>query len=60
MCDLHKAELYIANGIIVSYFDGGIKPTVDELRKNWNSHSYKNVTDAELREIINKVERFYI
>lgn len=60
MSELHQAELYIANSIIVNYFDGGIKPTVAELRANWNSHNYKNVTDAELQEIINKVERFYI
>lgn len=53
MNDLHRTKLYIANGIIMSYFDGGIKPTVDELRKNWNNHNYKNVTDAELQEIIN-------
>lgn len=59
MDELHRTELYIANGIIVSYFDAGKKPTVAELRANWNAPKYANVSDTELATIIANVGRYY-
>lgn len=59
MGELHRTELYIANGIIVSYFDAGKKPTVGELRANWNAPKYANMSDTELTAIIANVSKYY-
>ena len=59
MSELHRTELYIANSIIVDYFDRGKKPTVGELRANWNAPKYANVSDIELTAIIANVNKYY-
>jgi hypothetical protein len=59
MGELHQAELYIANGVICAYFDAGKKPTVGELRANWNAPKYANVSDGELATIIANANKYY-
>ena len=59
MNELHRTELYIANGVICAYFDASKKPTVSELRSNWNAPKYANVSDIELATIIANVNKYY-
>lgn len=59
MNDLHNCAMYCANGVICNYFDAGRRPTIQELRENWHAHTYKMITDEQLRNLIDRVERFY-
>lgn len=53
-------DLYnCVNGVICNYFDAGRRPTIQELRENWHAHTYKMITNEQLRNLIDRVERFY-
>ena len=57
--DIHNCATLIANDVICAYFDGGKKPTIKELRENWKSANYAELTDVELATIIANVNKYY-
>ena len=57
--DLLRCIKWIANSVVVDYFESGIIPSVTDLRKNWQGVRYEELTDLELKDIIDRVSKFY-
>lgn len=57
--DLLSCIKWIANSVVVDYFESGIIPSVTDLRTNWQSVGYEELTDLELKDIIDRVSKFY-
>ena len=60
--DLQNCATYIINGIVVDYFDDGKKPTLQDIKNNWQylRMSGKNtINDIIITEIINRVSKYY-
>lgn len=59
--DSKNCALYIANGLIVEWFDLGFYPALFEVR-GWLENrriSSELVTDDEINDIISKVAKYY-
>lgn len=60
--DLQNCAIYIINGIIVDYFDGGIRPTLQDIKANWQylrMRGKNTINDVIITEIINRVSKYY-
>lgn len=60
--DLQNCAVYIINGIIVDYFESGIKPNLKDIKNNWQYIRLKGkntINDTIISEIINKVSKYY-
>lgn len=58
--DLGNANLYVLNGIICDYYDGGIKPTLNDIKTNWQlDYLHISFEDSVIIDMINKVQKFY-
>lgn len=60
--DLQNCAIYIINGIIVDYFEGGKKPTLQDIKTNWQYIRLRGknaINDVIINEIINRVSKYY-
>ena len=61
--DLQNCAIYIINGIVVDYFEGGVKPTLQDIKTNWQYTRLRGkntINDVIITEIINRVSKYYI
>lgn len=63
LTDLQNCQMYILNGYICEYFDGGIFPTIQNILDSWNcihgESERKYFTEKDIEDIIFKVSKFY-
>lgn len=58
--DLENVNLYVLNGIICDYFDGGKKPNIEDIKNNWQiDYLHISFEDSVIIDMINKVQKFY-
>lgn len=60
------SQLYkeVINGIIATSFDFGTRPTIQDVKNNWQYHYFNiasddTITDDTIINIINLVSRYY-
>lgn len=59
MTDSERCSAYVLNGYVVNYFDGGKRPTLNEMRSHWSAKSWENLSDELVEDIIERVSKYY-